>query len=157
MKWVCVVIMWSLKLELKSRASTRSRTRSPIWRSLIALIITDRIGLHLVLLPLLIIEITIYEKRQMAKFWKKGKSGETCWQRRRKYSVSPMRLVPAIRHQKHKRKRARSYNFECDSNDLLNPDQQNVVNELQKQQDSKMQSRPLNYPLTVVRPCTNKL
>ena len=34
------------------------------------------------------------------------------------------------------------------SNDLLNPDQQNVVNELQKQQDSKMQSRPLDYPIT---------
>ena len=35
-----------------------------------------------------------------------------------------------------------------DSNDLLNPDQQNVVNELQKQQNSKMQSRPLDYPIT---------
>ena len=34
------------------------------------------------------------------------------------------------------------------SNDLLNPDQQNVVNELQKQQDNKMQSRPLDYPIT---------
>ena len=34
------------------------------------------------------------------------------------------------------------------SNDLLNPDQQNVVNELQKQQDSKMQSCPLDYPIT---------
>ena len=34
------------------------------------------------------------------------------------------------------------------SNDLLNPDQQNVVNELQKQQDSKIQSRPLDYPIT---------
>ena len=34
------------------------------------------------------------------------------------------------------------------SNDLLNPDQQNVVNELQKQQDSKIQSRPLDYSIT---------
>ena len=34
------------------------------------------------------------------------------------------------------------------SNDLLNPDQQNVVNDLQKQQDSKMQSRPSDYPIT---------
>ena len=34
------------------------------------------------------------------------------------------------------------------SNDLLNPDQQNVVNELQKQQDNKMQSRHLDYPIT---------
>ena len=34
------------------------------------------------------------------------------------------------------------------SNDLLNPDQQNVVNELQKQQDKKMQSHPLDYPIT---------
>ena len=34
------------------------------------------------------------------------------------------------------------------SNDLLNPDHQNVVNELRKQQDSKMQSRPLDYPIT---------
>ena len=34
------------------------------------------------------------------------------------------------------------------SNDLLNPDQQNVVNELQKQQDSKIQPRPLDYPIT---------
>ena len=34
------------------------------------------------------------------------------------------------------------------SNDLLNPDQQIVVNELQKQQDNKMQSRPLDYPIT---------
>ena len=34
------------------------------------------------------------------------------------------------------------------SNDLLNPDQQNVVNELQKQQDSKIQSRSLDYPIT---------
>ena len=33
------------------------------------------------------------------------------------------------------------------SNDLLNPDQQNVVNELQKQQDNKMQScTPLRLP-----------
>ena len=34
------------------------------------------------------------------------------------------------------------------SNDLLNPDQQNVVSELQKQQDSKIQSRSLDYPIT---------
>ena len=34
------------------------------------------------------------------------------------------------------------------SSDLLNTDQQNVVNELQKQQESKMQSRPLDYPIT---------
>ena len=34
------------------------------------------------------------------------------------------------------------------SNDLLNPDQQNVVNELRKQQDSKMQSCQLDYPIT---------
>ena len=34
------------------------------------------------------------------------------------------------------------------SNDLLNPDQQNIVNELRKQQDSNMQSRPLDYPIT---------
>ena len=34
------------------------------------------------------------------------------------------------------------------SNELLNPDQQNVVNELRKQQDSKMQSRPLDHPIT---------
>ena len=34
------------------------------------------------------------------------------------------------------------------SNDLLNPDQQNIVNELRKQQDSKMQSCPLDYPIT---------
>ena len=31
------------------------------------------------------------------------------------------------------------------SNDLLNPDQQNVVNELRKQQGA---SRPLDYPIT---------
>ena len=37
------------------------------------------------------------------------------------------------------------------SNDLLNPDQQNVVNELQKQQDSKMQSRPLDYPISELK------
>ena len=34
------------------------------------------------------------------------------------------------------------------SNDLLNPDQQNVVNEFQKPQDNKMQSRSLDYPIT---------
>ena len=34
------------------------------------------------------------------------------------------------------------------SNDLLNPDQQNVVNELQKKQDNTIQSRPLDYPIT---------
>ena len=36
------------------------------------------------------------------------------------------------------------------SDDLLNPDQQNVVNELRKQEDSKMQSRPLDYPITEI-------
>ena len=34
------------------------------------------------------------------------------------------------------------------SSNLLNPDQQNVVNELQKQQYNKMQSRPIDYPIT---------
>jgi len=75
----------------------------------------------------LIIKITISEKRRIAKLWKKEKIALNTY----KGGVNilrPPRLLPAIRRQKHKSKRASArtwlqlwmwlvdlnYNFECD-------------------------------------------